>query len=195
MIYEPDTPTQQDSTPATTLTQEEQIVASLRQIIRAVDLYSRRLMEQSGLTGPQLAALQEIHRRGPVTAGCVARAIHLSQGTVTGVLRRLESRELITRAPGELDRRTTVISATPKGIQVLSQAPSLLQDNFLARLSKLETWEQTQILSTLQRVAHLMEAQSIDAAPHLTTSLDPSTKPEPSDLAPTRRADGTKPSA
>lgn len=158
--------------PTTALTPEEQIVASLRRIIRAVDLYSRKLMDQSGLTGPQLAALKEIHRQGPVTAGSIAKAIHLSQGTVTGILRRLESRGLITRERGELDRRTTLINITPKGQSVLSQAPSLLQDNFLERLAGLETWEQTQILSTLQRVAHLMEAQTIDAAPHLTTSLD-----------------------
>lgn len=156
---------------AAALTTEEQIVASLRRIIRAVDLYSRRLMEQSGLTGPQLAALKEIHRQGPVTAGRIAKAIHLSQGTVTGILSRLETRNLISRERGELDRRTTVVRISEQGVSLLSKAPSLLQDEFLERLADLQTWEQTQILSTLQRVAHLMEAQTIDAAPHLTTSL------------------------
>ncbi len=162
--------------PATALTPEEQIVASLRRIIRAVDLHSRKLMEQSGLTGPQLAALQEINRRGPVSAGNVAKAIHLSQGTVTGILRRLEARGLITRERGELDRRTTIVRITPTGQSVLLQAPSLLQENFLNRLERLESWERSQILATLQRVAHLMEAQSLDAAPHLTTSIDMSMK-------------------
>lgn len=171
-----DNPSSHSSLPA--LTPEEQIVASLRRIIRAVDLYSRKLMEQSGLTGPQLAALQEINRQGPVSAGNIAKAIHLSQGTITGILRRLEARDLITRERGELDRRTTMIRVTPTGQSVLSQAPSLLQENFLVRLAGLETWERSQILATLQRVAHLMEAQAIDAAPHLTTSIEQPIKSE-----------------
>jgi hypothetical protein len=33
----------------------EQILISLRRIIRAVDLHSRLLLQQHGLTGPQLA--------------------------------------------------------------------------------------------------------------------------------------------
>ncbi len=161
-----------------TLTPEEQVIASLRRIIRAVDLHSRKLMESSGLTGPQLAALQEINRQGPISAGNVARAIHLSQGTVTGILTRLEARGLVTRERSETDRRATVISITSSGEAVLSRAPSLLQENFLQRLEGLESWERSQILATLQRVAFLMEAHAIDAAPHLTTSIQPPDKTE-----------------
>lgn len=169
-------PTPPNPTPAA-LSPNEQIIVSLRRIIRAVDLHSRRLMEHSGMTGPQLAALQEIHRQGAVSAGDVARAIHLSQGTVTGILGRLAARGYITRERSETDRRATVIRMTTAGQAVLAQAPSLLQDSFLQRLENLELWERTQILSTLQRVAHLMEAQGIDAAPHLTTAIQPPTKP------------------
>ena len=44
------------------LTHEDQIVVAIRQIIRAVDLHSRRLVQAHGLTGPQLAVLQEVSR-------------------------------------------------------------------------------------------------------------------------------------
>ena len=102
--------------PSATLSSEEEIIVSLRRIIRAVDLHSRKLMEHSGLTGPQLAALQKIDRhQGPVSASNLARAIHLSQGTVTGILSRLEARGLIIRERSDLDRRTAVIRITPTG--------------------------------------------------------------------------------
>ena len=42
----------------TPLSMENQIVAAIRRIMRAVDLHSRRLAEEHGLTGPQLATLQ-----------------------------------------------------------------------------------------------------------------------------------------
>ena len=37
---------------------EDQIVAALRQIMRAVDLHSRHLFDVFGLTGPQIAVLK-----------------------------------------------------------------------------------------------------------------------------------------
>lgn len=149
------------------LSSEQEIVVSLRKIMRAVDLHSRRLVEAFGMTGPQLVTLREAQRLGPTSASAIARAVHLSQGTVTGILSRLESRGLITRQRSATDRRSVVVSITPGGQRLLDIAPSLLQDRFRHELERLEEWERLLILSTLQRVASLMGAEDIDAAPHL----------------------------
>lgn len=159
-----------------TLSNEDQIVAAIRQIIRAVDIHSRQLMEIHGLTGPQLAVLQETMRLGPTSPTCLARAVHLSQATVTGILQRLQLRSLISRTPSPADRRSVVVSITPEGEALLSASPSQLQDRFRDALSNLEGWERLQILSTLQRVATLMDADTIDAAPHLTPGDIPSSE-------------------
>jgi diaminobutyrate acetyltransferase len=50
---------------------------------------------------------------------------------------------------------------------VLRSAPSLLHDRFREGLSRLETWEQTMTLATLQRIASMMDAEDLDAAPLL----------------------------
>ncbi len=149
------------------LSSEQEIVVSLRKIMRAVDLHSRRLVEAFGMTGPQLLTLREAQRLGPTSASAIARAVHLSQGTVTGILTRLEGRGLITRKRSATDRRSVVVSITPDGNRLLDTAPSLLQDRFRQELERLEEWERLLILSTLQRVASLMGAEDLDAAPHL----------------------------
>ena len=149
------------------LSPEQEIVASLRKIMRAVDLHSRRLVEAFGMTGPQLATLQEAARLGPTSPSAIARTVHLSQGTVTGILTRLEARELVTRQRSESDRRSVIVDVTPEGKRLLDMAPSLLQDRFRQELERLEEWERLLILSTLQRVATLMGAEDLDAAPHL----------------------------
>ena len=41
---------------------EEQVIAALRRITRAIDLHSRLLLQKNGLTIPQLAALQATQR-------------------------------------------------------------------------------------------------------------------------------------
>lgn len=150
------------------LSHEDQIVASIRQIIRAVDLHSRRLVQGHGLTGPQLAVLQEVSRLQPVSPSVLAKSVHLSQPTLSGILKRLESRDYVTRQRSESDRRSITLAITDEGKKTLASSPSLLQDDFRTALARLEEWERLQILSTLQRIASLMDAGHLDAVPHLT---------------------------
>jgi len=149
------------------LSLEQQIIAAMRRITRAIDLHSRLLLHEQGLTAPQLAALRAIEGSQPVTVGDIARAIHLSQATVTGILGRLEKRGLVTRARGHQDRRSVLVELTAEGTRLVEAAPSLLQDRFRQRLGNLQEWEQTMILATLQRIAAMMDAQQIDASPVL----------------------------
>ncbi|MEZ6071182.1 MAG: MarR family transcriptional regulator [Pirellulales bacterium] len=140
------------------------MIVALRRITRAIDLHSRELLQAVGLTAPQLAALRAIARMQPVTVGALARSIHLSQATLTGILTRLEKRRLITRARSGADRRAVDVEITDEGRSVLSTAPSLLHDCFRRELSTLKDWEQNQILATLQRIAAMMDADKIDTS-------------------------------
>ena len=147
----------------------EMVVVALRRIIRAIDLRSRFLVTRYGLTGPQLTVLRELSDHSGVSVGELARAIHLSQATVTGILDRLAKRELIRRQRSDQDKRRVQVWLTDTGKQMLIDAPPLLQEEFTDEFSKLEDWEQSQILSALQRVVSMMEAKHIDATPILTT--------------------------
>jgi DNA-binding MarR family transcriptional regulator len=147
---------------------EDQIVAAIRRIMRAVDLHSRHLAEAHGLTGPQLAILQAASRLGVASStGVLARAVHLSGPTVTGILDRLARSGLVERTRSGQDRRSVTITVTPLGEEVLAAAPSLLQDRFRAELERVEDWEQSMILAMLQRIAAMMDAESLDASPVL----------------------------
>lgn len=153
---------------------ETRILAAIRRIVRAIDLHSRRLVRQHRITSPQLVALREIARLGPISVSALARAVNLSQPTVTGILARLERQGLVLRERGGDDRRTVVSTVTPAGRDVLEAMPPLLQDTFLRQLALLEEWEQTQILATLQRIAGMMDAERIAADPVLATEPLPS---------------------
>jgi DNA-binding MarR family transcriptional regulator len=146
---------------------EDQVIAALRRITRAIDLHSRGLLQQIGLTAPQLATLRAVQRLQPITVSALARSIHLSQATMTGILSRLEKRGLVTRLRSGSDGRAVVVQLTSRGADVLQVAPSLLQDRFRRELLQLQQWEQTQMLATLQRIASMMDAEDLDAAPVL----------------------------
>lgn len=145
------------------------VLVAIRQIIRAVDLHSKRLVQQHGLTGPQLVVLKELARMKVASTSELALGVSLSSATVTGILNRLQKRDLVARAKSALDRRKTEVTLTDEGRAIADSVRNLLQDRFVSQLHELADWEQTQLLSAFQRVAFMMEASELEASPVLVT--------------------------
>jgi DNA-binding MarR family transcriptional regulator len=112
-----------------------------------------------------LIALREISRSNEVSLGEVARAISLSQATVTGIIERLEKQGLVGRRYSEIDRRKVLVHISKDGKQLLDVAPPLLQESFMNRFNGLADWEQAMILSSLQRIVSMLDAGSIKVDP------------------------------
>jgi DNA-binding MarR family transcriptional regulator len=146
----------------------ESVLVALRRLMRAIDLHSKRLMHSHGLTGPQLLVLKAL-AEGPCAVGQLARKVRLSQPTVAEILARLQRRELVTRARSQSDRRCVLNTLSPAGRRKLEEAPPLLQEAFTARFADLPSWEQHKLLDALQRLAGLMDAGELEAAPLLSS--------------------------
>ncbi len=145
----------------------DNVLIAIRKIIQAIDLNSKRLVKQVGLTGPQLVILQEISRLGTVSVGEVAKNVSLSQGTVTGILERMEKQGVVTRQRSSQDKRKVMVWITESGKTRLSNAPPIMQESFLGEFSQLDSWEKTMILSALQRLVFMMDAKNLSAEPFL----------------------------
>jgi DNA-binding MarR family transcriptional regulator len=137
------------------------VLSTLRQIIRAIDIHSRKLSKEYGLTGPQLIVISEIGQYGPMTIGELARRISLSQATVTTILDRLELKELAERTRDKQDKRRVYVDITDKARTILETHPNFLQEAFVRRFNALEEWEQTLILSSIQRISAMMNTAEL----------------------------------
>jgi DNA-binding MarR family transcriptional regulator len=146
---------------------QDQVLIELRRIMRATQLSARTLARESGMTTSQLIVLQLLKAQHEMTARQIAQSMNLTQATVTSLLDRLQERQWITRTRGEKDRRKVHVSLTPAGERQLKQTPESLQERFVNHFGALQSWEQSSILAALQRVAHLLDAASIDASPVL----------------------------
>lgn len=145
----------------------QDVLIALRRVIRATDMHSRQLVKSAGLTSPQIVLLQAIEEAREITIGEAAQRVNLSQATVTSILDRLEKRGLIQRIRSVTDKRKVYVSLSEAGHIALSAAPMPLQDNFIKQFEALKDWEQQMILASLQRIAHMMDAEEIDASPYL----------------------------
>jgi len=146
---------------------QTQVLVALRRIIRAVDLHSKYLAQRYGLTGPQLAILKEIAQSQPISTGALAQRISLGQATVSSILDRMEKRGLVKRTRSEQDKRRVMNEVTGNATKILEQSPSLIQARFVNEFGKLADWERSLVLSTLQRVASMMQAEELEASPVL----------------------------
>tara|TARA_B100001115_G_C15782252_1_gene384873 strand:+ start:110 stop:604 length:495 start_codon:yes stop_codon:yes gene_type:complete len=148
----------------------EEALIALRQISRATASDSRKLAKESGLAVSQLLTLQEISRAGAISPSRLAEQVSLSRGTMTIMLRKLEALGMISRAADQHDKRSYFVTLSEKGSAALAGAPTLLHEVFSSRFARLENWEQAQIISALERVAMMLEADAIEAAPILDAS-------------------------
>lgn len=149
--------------------EELTILQSLRRIIRAVDIHSRKLVAQYGITGPQLVCLGTLCDEGAMTSAELSRKVFVSASTITGIIDRLERAGYVNRKRDEVDRRRVLLQPTATGSQLAYVAPSPLQDQLVDKLQELPEIERSVIAASLQRIVDLMEARSVDASPMLAT--------------------------
>lgn len=131
--------------------------ATLRRMSRNLDLHSRELEREYGLTVPQLNVLWAVGASHRVPIGQVADRISLSGATVTTIVDRLEEHGLVRRERSTGDKRQVLLSLTERGHTVLTRGPRPFHDCFVERLAGLERWQQTELLSAIQHVADMME--------------------------------------
>jgi len=115
-----------------------EVLKTLRKIMRAIDLQSKKLVRNYGLTVPQILILKELDEETGITVGEIATNINLSQSTVTNILDRLEGRDYVSRTRSAKDKRRVYIKIAEKGIEILKKRPISPSRGFYRAISETE---------------------------------------------------------
>jgi DNA-binding MarR family transcriptional regulator len=145
----------------------QQALVLLRQIIRATEIQDKHISRSTGLTPPQLLTLLTLRRQAPLTTGALARELGLAQATVTSILDRLVRKGYVIRERGTEDRRKVWVGLSEAGQELLQGAPTMQQDLFVRQFEAMQGWEQSMVTAALERIACILDAQHLDAAPML----------------------------
>jgi MarR family transcriptional regulator, organic hydroperoxide resistance regulator len=81
----------------------------------ALEASSKRMDAAIGVTGPQRLVIRIVGRFPGISAGRLARLMHVHPSTLTGILGRLATRGLVRRDPDPNDARRALFSLTAKG--------------------------------------------------------------------------------
>ncbi|MEM9572896.1 MAG: MarR family winged helix-turn-helix transcriptional regulator [Pseudomonadota bacterium] len=145
----------------------EDALIALRQIQRRTEQASKKLAAHAGLTPSQLLVMQILSERGEISVGEVSNLTQLKHATITSLVDKLVARGVATRRRCEEDRRRVWLKLLPEGETMITSAPDLLQQTFQTRFVNLPDWHQSMLVSSLERIAALLDAEDLDAAPVL----------------------------
>ncbi len=133
-----------------------QIMMRLRQIIQEMSRHSKQLQEKYKITLPQLICLNEVAKHGPIAIGVLTKIIFINNSTVTGIIDRLEKRELIRRVRISQDRRQVHVEITEKGLKFNEDAPTPIHHRFISKLERMKTEDVSMILWGLELLVDML---------------------------------------
>lgn len=143
---------------------DRRVLTALRRLIRAADLYSRRLVVQHRITGPQLVCLNQLAEADVLTVTELARRVQLSPSTVVRILDRLEAKSFVTRTRSAIDRRIVAVTITPQGRQFSQITPYSTQHPLRQALQTLAPADRVRIADDLEHLVEAMDASVADPA-------------------------------
>ncbi len=165
------------------LDQEHEREAFARILETLIFLYteSRRLTKDQArahdLTGPQLTVIKLLSGIGEISLTELSENMQTKNSTVTGIIDRMESADLVKRSRSESDRRVIKIKLTSKGRALAKRVPIEPMALFRQALETLSSHEAKTLLRILSKLAdHVRASVAAQQDPTSTNLQDPTLK-------------------
>ena len=131
-----------------------QFMQRMWDFVHALDVRSKRMSQTIGVTGPQRLVIRLVGQKPNQTASDIATMLGVHPSTLTGVLARLEQRELIKRTVDAKDRRRARFTLTVEGKRIDKQRTGTVEAATRRALGRVTP---EAIETTLDVVAKLVE--------------------------------------
>lgn len=143
------------------------VLINIRKIVRSVNLESKRIEKEFGISIPQLLCLHFLKGQPhyQATISLIANYLKLNMSTVTGIVSRLEKKNLVARLPKSGDKRKTVISLTSHGFNLIGNSPELLHQQLSRKLQSFSEDQIDTLKKSLVLLVQAFELTEVDASP------------------------------
>lgn len=150
------------------------ILIKIRKIIRSIDIESKKIQKEYGVSIPQLLCLNFLrHSTGyQSTQKEVKKYLNLNSSTVSGIINRLEKRGYVARLPKPDDKRVVIIALTSDGDKLLNNMPPILHERLIEKLEKLGDSDIKKVQEGLDILIHLLDIKQVDASPLIALGIE-----------------------
>ena len=139
----------------------KEIIFSIRRLMQAGEHYTKELNKIYNASAAQINCLLALYENGPLPPSQIAKHVMVNSSTVTGIIDRLEKKDLVKRLRISQDRRVITIELTKNGKKLAENAPPPIQQKIIDGLNKLSPEEIDKIALTLKRLTDLLDVQDL----------------------------------
>ena len=151
-----------------------EILIKIRKIVRSIDIESKKIQKEHGVSIPQVLCLTYLHDSPnyQATQADLRRFLNLNPSTVSGIIDRLEKKGYLARLPKLGDKRVVNIALTSSGDRLLKKIPSLLHVQLAEKLQQLSENELNDVERGLNTLVTILEIDKEEASPMITIESD-----------------------
>ena len=139
----------------------KEIVYSIRRLMQAGEHYTKELNKIYNVSAAQINCLLALHENGPLPPSQIAKHVMVNSSTITGIIDRLEKKDLVKRLRISKDRRVITVELTKNGKILAENAPPPIQQKIIDGLNQLSPSEIEQISLTLKRLTDMLDVQDL----------------------------------
>jgi DNA-binding MarR family transcriptional regulator len=154
------------------------VLIQIRQIIRSVNLESKRIEKEYGISIPQLLCLNFLNEKESFQASQkeIKDFLKLNASTVTGIIARLEKKGYVARLPKRKDKRVVTIAITAQGNDLITNTPEPLHQQLSQKLKELSPEKLTKLEDAFNTIIDFLNIEELDVAPIITADTNISSK-------------------
>lgn len=104
----------------------QQLCFAVYSVAHAFNRTYKPLLDRFGLTYPQYLVLLALWQRDTMTVKGIGEELGLDSGTLSPLLKRLETAGFVTRTRDKSDERQVLVTLTPKGLALKTEAFGIL---------------------------------------------------------------------
>ncbi len=134
----------------------EAVTDLMPNMVRGLEL---ELFSKMNITNSQYIVLMAIYAEGKVSMGQMAKMMHVTMPTVTGIVDRLVALKLLKRARDEKDRRKVYVCVTKKGLEMIQAVKGIIKKRWTPILEELNVEDIEGFLNSLKAVTSVVEKQ------------------------------------
>jgi DNA-binding MarR family transcriptional regulator len=145
--------------------------ARIDELSRFIEFLSLRFKETEELFADrlevserELALLRTLVAEGPMITRALGGRFRVPVSTMTGLIDRMETKDLVRRVPGKRDRRSIELQATAAGMRALREHARGIEAIARGMLEALSERDQRAFIGLLRRIRSRIEAERTRAA-------------------------------
>jgi MarR family transcriptional regulator, organic hydroperoxide resistance regulator len=133
-------------------------------VVHGLERTSKRMNTDMGVTGPQRLVLRVVGLFPGLSAGDLAKILHVHPSTLTGVLQRLVAQNLLRRVDDARDRRRAILHLTTRGARINGVTRGTVESAVTRALYGVTARERAITRRVLQRLASELTVMGHDTS-------------------------------